>query len=346
MKHYVGLDVALKTTQICVMDQEQKIVAEAKIETHPEALSQYLFKLGLNYQRVGLETGNLAQWLYTGMAEAGLPIICVDARKIKSFLKLQKVNKNDRNDARGIAKAMHIGTEHAVHMKTIESQRMRSLLAARKSIQIKMNDLKMFVRGNIRQYGMKMDKVSLSMWEARVRELIAGDNFLCMVVEPILVCIRTMRQQVVVLSKEINQITRGDPTCRLLMTCPGVGPVVSLTFKTSIDIPERFANSQTVGAYLGLTPKQNQSGETDKRGRISRAGDIAMRTALVEAAHSMLSRGRACWLKEWALKIKKRTNLFVAAIALARRLAVILHRMWVDKTEFCWEAAPKRAVAA
>jgi transposase len=346
VKHYVGLDVALKTTQVCVMDQEQKIVAETKIETHPEALALYLHKLGLTYHRVGLETGALAQWLFEGMARTGLPICCVDARKIKGFLKLEKTNKNDRNDARGIAKLMVFGTEHMVHVKSLEAQRMRSLLAARKSIQIKMLDLKGFVRGNIRQYGLKMDKISESAWEMRVRELIAGDNFLHMLIEPVLTCIRTMRIEVVRLSKEIHQITRRDPTCRLLMTCPGVGPIVSLAFKSAIDIPERFTSSQTVGAFLGLTPKQNQSGETDNKGKISRAGDTGLRTVLVEAAHMILARGRPSWLKDWALKVKKRTNLFVAAVALARKLAVIMHRMWLDNTEFRWERAPEMAQTA
>jgi transposase len=345
VKHYVGLDVALKNTQICVMDQDRKIVAETSIETHPDALAQYLLGLNLEFHRVGLETGNLAQWLYTGMASRGLPIFCVDARKIKGFLKLEKVNKNDRTDARGIAKLMLFGTEHLVHIKTDNSQRMRALLLARKSVQSNMISMELVVRGILRNFGLKMGATTRPKWEARVRELISHDAFLQSTLDPMLAAWRELRLQLAVLHKQILRITRDDPTCRILMTAPGVGPIVSLAFKSSIDIPERFTSSQTIGAFLGLTPKQNQSGETDTRGKISRAGDVSMRTLLVEAAMMVLACGKPSWLKDWALKVKARSNLFIAAIALARKLAVILHRMWMDGTEFRWDREPMAAAA-
>jgi transposase len=336
-RHYVGLDVALKETQICVIDEEMKIVAESKTDTSPEAISIYLRDLGLAYHRIGLETGSLAHWIYIGLARSGLPAFVLDARKVKSFLRLETTNKNDRNDARGLARMMCFGTPHVVHVKSEHSQRMRALLAARKTVQIKMIDLEMFVRGIIRQFGLKIGSVSRPKWEARVRELVAGDSFLRDVTEPVLTCWRALRAQLAELTKQVSRITRQDPVCRLLMTCPGVGPVISLSFKSAVDIPERFQKSRSIGAALGLTPRQTQSGEVDHRGKISKAGDQVLRTLLVEAAFILLRMPRSSALKAWGVQVAKRRGIQRAVIAVARKLAVIMHRMWMDNTEFRWE---------
>lgn len=345
MKHYVGLDVSLKLTHICVMDQDQKVVAQTKVETDPETIALYLHDLKLTFQRVGLETGTLSQWLYTGLSRAGLPVFCLDARKVKGFLKLETTNKNDRNDAKGIARMMVFGTPHVVHVKTEESQRTRALLSARKTIQIKMIDIELFVRGNIRQFGLKVGVVTRPKWEERIRELVTDDAFLLSLIEPMLVAWRTLREQLAVLHKQILRITRDDPTCQLLMTCPGVGPVVALTFKSAIDIPERFQKSESVGAAVGLTPRQNQSGEVNVNGRISKAGDEALRSVLVEAALTLMHRPKNSWLKAWGLQVAKRRGMQRAAVAVARKLAVVMHRMWMDGTEFRWAREPE-AVAA
>lgn len=336
--HYVGLDVSLRSTQICVIDEEMNVVVEAKIDSNPEAIASYLRGLGLKYHRIGLETGSLAQWLYIELARSGLPAFVLDARKVKGFLKLETTNKTDRNDARGLARMMRFGALHVVHVKSEHSQRMRALLAARKTVQSKMIDLEMFIRGMIRQFGLKLGAVSRSKWEMRVRELIADDSFLRDVIEPVLACWRVLRVQFAALTKQVSRITCRDPICRLLMTCPGVGPVVSLSFKSTIDIPERFHKSQSIGAALGLAPRQIQSGEVDHRGKISKAGDHTLRTLLVEAAFTVLRMPRNSALKDWGGQVAKRRGIQRAAIAVARKLAVIMHRMWMDNTEFRWEA--------
>lgn len=345
MRHYVGLDVSRKSTHVCVMDQEQKVVAQTKLPTDPEAIALYLYDLKLTYHRVGLETGTQAQWLYAGLARAKLPVFCLDSRKVKGFLKLETTNKNDRNDAKGIARMMVFGTPHIVHVKTEPAQRMRALLTARKSVQTKMIDLELYVRGTIAQFGLEIGKTTRPKWEERVRELIEGDAFLQEMIEPVFECIRTLRAQLARLQKQVMKITRADPVCRLLMTCPGVGPVVSLTFKSTIDIPGRFTSSQSVGASLGLTPRQNQSGESDVNGRISKAGDEALRTALVEAALTLLTNSRNSWLKAWGLQVAKRRGMQKATIAVARKLSVVLHRMWMDNTEFRWAREPETVAA-
>jgi len=345
VKHYVGLDVSRKFTHVCVMDQEQKVIAQTKLPTDPEAIALFLHDLKLTYHRVGLETGTQAQWLYMGLAKAGLPVLCLDARKVKGFLKLETTNKNDRNDAKGIARMMVFGTPHVVHVKSEHAQRMRALLTARKSVQTKMIDLELYVRGTIAQFGFEIGVITRPKWEARVRELIEGDAFLMEMIEPVFECVRTLRVQLARLQRQVMKITRDDPTCRLLMSCPGVGPVVSLSFKSTIDIPERFTSSQSVGASLGLTPRQNQSGEVDVNGRISKAGDEALRTVLVEAALTVLTGKRNSWLKAWGLQVAKRRGMQKATVAVARKLSVVLHRMWMDNTEFRWAREPETAVA-
>jgi transposase len=345
INHYVGLDVSLKFTQICVIDEDMNVVAESKVETSFAAIALYLHELKLTYQRVGLETGNLAQWLYIGLSRAGLSVFVLDARKVKGFLKLETTNKNDRNDARGIARMIRFGTSHVVHVKSEHSQRMRVLLGARKTVQIKMIDLELFVRGMIRQFGLKLGPVSRPKWEARVRELIASDAFLQDVIEPILICWRALRAQFSALSKQILSTTRQDPICRLLMTCPGVGPVVSLSFKSAIDIPERFHRSRSIGAAVGLVPRQAQSGETDHKGSISKVGDQTLRTLLVEAALTLLRMPRSSPLQDWGLQVAKRRGIHRAAIAVARKLAVIMHRMWMDRTAFRWAGSGPLATA-
>lgn len=340
MKHYVGLDVSLKFTHICVVDQEQKVIAQAKVPTDPEAIALYLHDLKLTYHRVGLETGTKAQHLYMGLAKAGLPVFCLDARKVKGFLKLEATNKNDKNDAKGIARMMLFGTPHVVHVKTEDSQKKRALLTFRKSLKSKLIDLQLSVRGTISQFGMDIGKVSKGEWEGRVRELIAGDTFLQDIMEPLFESIRALRTQLARLERQVMQITRADPVCRLLQSCPGVGPVVSLSFKSSIDIPERFTSSQSVGAAIGLAPRQNQSGEVNVIGRISKAGDETLRSVLVEAALTVLTMARNSWLKAWGLQVAKRRGMQKAAIAVARKLAVILHRMWMDGSEFRWAREP------
>jgi transposase len=345
MKHYVGLDVSRKFTHVCVMDQEQKIIAQTKVLTDPEAIALYLHDLKLSYHRVGLETGTQAQWLYTGLGRAGLPVHCLDARRVKSFLKMEATNKNDRNDAKGIARLMVFGTPHVVHVKSLDAQEKRFLLSSRKSIQSKMIDMELHVRGSIAQFGLEVGPVTRPKWEKRVRELIEGNAFLQRVIEPLFRCIRTLREELANLQREVMQIARQDRVCRLLMTCPGVGPVVSLAFKSTIDIPERFTSSQSVGAALGLTPRQNQSGEVNINGKISKAGDETLRSTLVEAAMVVLRGPRNSWLRAWGLQVAKRRGYQKAAIAVARKLAVVLHRMWVDNTEFRWAREPEAATA-
>jgi transposase len=250
-------------------------------------------------------------------------------------------NKTDRNDARGIAQIMRTGWYRAVHVKSAACRSWRALLTARRMVINKRRDVENGLRALLREVGLKVGTPSRKDFAARVRELAADDQVLASLAESLLAVVDVMTGEVERLTKRVLDEVRVEPTCRRLMTVPGVGPLTALTFRATIDQPSRFRRSRDVGAHLGLTPRRYQSGQTDVQGRISRCGDELARTALYEAAHSLLIRGTK-WssLRAWGMNVAKRRGMARARVAVARKLAVILHRMWADSSEFRWGKQP------
>src|SRR6187200_1124700 len=346
MQHYVGLDLSVKETSVCIIDKARKVIREVKVATKPAAILAVLTEEALAIERIGLEAGPLSQWLYGALAEAGLPVICVETRHMKAALSAQ-INKSDRNDARGIAQMMRVGLYRPVHVKTMASQKRRMLLTSHQLLKAKALDIENDLRGTLRNFGLKVGMVGTVKFEARIRELVENVPDLAALVEPLLVVRRAIREQIAILHRRLLAIVRDDEVCRRLMTIPGVGPVVALTYRSTVDVPARFRNSKAVGAVFGLTPAQYQSGEIDRTGAISRCGDEMMRVMLYEAAHIMLVRStKWSWLKAWAMQIARRRGMKKAIVALARRLAVIMHRIWVDGTEFRWTREQHAAAGA
>jgi transposase len=345
MEHYAAIDVSLEWNSVCIVDATGKIVREAKIRSEREAVVEFFQATGLTFTRIGLEAGPLSQWLYAGLVEAGLPAICIETRHVKAALKAMTV-KTDKNDARGMAQLMRLGWFRPVHVKTLVAQEIRALLTARRLLLTKLCDIETSLRGILRGFGLKVGPVSKLRFESRIRALVTGQTMLERVVEPMLRVHAALRGEYAILHRELLATVRDDEVCRRLMTVPGVGAVVAMSFKSAIDQPERFQHSKAVGAHLGLTPRKYQSGEVDRTGRISKVGDAAVRTALFEAANIMLTRA-ARWssLKAWALRVGNRHGMKKAKVALARKLAVVLHRMWLDGTVFHWgsQAAPGAA---
>ena len=336
MKHYAGLDVSLEETSVCILDETGKICREIKVASHPEDLLRILQDPAWRFERIGLEAGLLSQWLFNGLAQAGLPVVCIETRHTKAFLNAQ-VNKSDRSDARGIAQMMRVNLFRPVHVKTLTSQKRRVLLTARKLLQEKAIAFENEIRGLLANFGLKVGVVGVAKFEERIRELIGDMPDLAEIMEPLLDARRRLREHFSTLHRKLLDLTRRDEVCRRLMSIPGVGPVVSLAFVATIDTPARFRTSKAVGPALGLTPVRSQSGHTERIGRISMCGDALMRTLLFEAAQVMLRRTtKWSWLKAWAMKVAQRRGSGKAIIALARRLAVIMHRMWRDGTEFRW----------
>jgi transposase len=291
----------------------------------------------LRLERIGLEAGPLSQWLYAALRKAGLAVELLETRHVRKALETMPV-KSDRNDARGIAQLMRLGWFRPVHCKSLAAQEVRALLTARKLLQAKLFDVEMSLRGILRGFGLKVGPTTPKRFAGRIKGLVAGQATLELVAAALLAVHEVLRREFDGLEKRVRAMARADERARLLMSAPGVGAIVALTYVSAIDDPARFKSSKGVGAYFGLTPKKHQSGEKDITGRISKMGDGSVRTALYEAAHIILTRPvKGSWLKSWAAKLARRAGMKKAKVALARRLAVILHRMWIDGTQF---AAP------
>ncbi len=335
MEHYAGIDVSLEYSSVCVVDANGKIVREGKAASEPDALISWLGSLGYKLSRIGLEAGPLSQWLFAAMREAGLAVELLETRHVRKAFEAMPV-KSDRNDARGIAQLMRLGWFRPVHCKSIGAQETRSLLTARKLVQSKLRDVENSLRGILRGFGLKVGKTTELKFAGRIKELVAGHPHLEMIAEALLAVHAVLRSEFMAFEKQVRKIARSDTRARLLMSTPAVGPIVALTYTSAIDDPGRFKSSKQVGAHFGLTPKRHQSGETDYTGRISKLGDRSVRTALYEAAHIMLTKPlKGCSaLKSWAMRIARRAGMSKAKVALARRLAVIMHRMLVDGKPF------------
>ena len=335
MTYYAGIDVSLEYSSVCVVDGAGKIIREQRIASEPEALIAWFRGLGFGLERIGLEAGPMSQWLYAAMRAAGLPVELLETRHVRDAFRAMPV-KSDRNDARGIAQLMRLGWFRPVHCKSMAAQEMRALLTARKLVQSKLLDVQMSLRGLLRGFGLKVGPTTPSRFAGRIRDLVEGNATLEVIAAALLAVHETLRRELAGFEKRVRSIARSDGRVRLLMSTPGVGAIVALTYVAAIDDPARFKSSKGVGAHFGLTPKKYQSGETDITGRISKIGDEGVRTALYEAGHIILTQPlKGCTaLKSWAMRLAKRAGMKKAKVALARKLAVIMHRMLVDGTLF------------
>jgi transposase len=344
MDHYAGIDVSLECSSVCVVDASGKIVREGKVASEPAALIAWFGSLGLPLSRIGLEAGPLSQWLCAPLREAGLAVELLETRHVRTAFETMPV-KSDRNDARGIAQLMRLGWFKPVHCKSLAAQEVRALLTARKLLQSKLFDVEMSVRGILRNFGLKVGRTTPKRFAGRIQKLVAGHPMLETIAEALLAGHAVLLREFSGLNKRVRAIAGSDVRTKLLMSAPGVGAIVALTYVSAVDDPRRFKSSKGVGAHYGLTPKKHQSGVKDVTGRISKLGDAGVRAALYEAAHVILTRPtKGGSLKSWAAKLARRAGMQKAKVALARKLAVILHRMWIDGTPFAF--TPKQAAAA
>ena len=336
MEHYAGLDVSLELTSVCIVDAQGHIIRETKVPSEPEDLVRYFQSLKFPIARVGLEAGPLSQWIHAGLVAAGFEAVLLETRHVKAALSAMTV-KTDRRDARGIAQLLRLGWYRSVHAKSASAQEVRALLTARKLIQGKLLDIESGIRGVLRGFGLKVGPISRGRFEARILDLVDGNAMLETVIGSMLSARTALQQEFTRLHRALLTLVRDDPVCRQLMSVPGVGAIVAITFKSGVDDPTRFRRSRDVGPHFGLTPRKYQSGELDVTGRITKVGDRMVRTALYEAASVMLTRTvRFSSLKAWGMAVAKRRGTRKARVALARKLGVILHRMWVDGTSFRW----------
>jgi transposase len=339
MPHYVGLDASKATTSICVVNEDGARVQEGAVETEPRAIIGFLRGQHRRYGRIGIEAMAITPRIYEALARAGLPIVCIENRHAHGVLTARTKKKTDRNDARGIAEMMRVGIFKPVHIKTQASQEAKVLLTARKFLVYKRKDIDNFVGAILLQAGLKLPRGSGPSFLKRVQPLIPKAGLLRETIDTMLEVRARLGMKIEQIEAKIAEVANADPICRRLLTAPGIGRLTALVYRTAVDVPERFSNSRNVGAHFGMTPGSRQTGRVERRGHITRCGDSAVRSALHLSARAILrSRTRPSALKTWGRRIVDQIGYWKAVVAVARKLAVILHRMWVTETDF--EALP------
>jgi len=331
-RHYfAGLDVGLHQTAICVVDDTGRQLLACEVASDAQVIQAKLASLKLEYQRVGLETGQLSIHLTKALRALGLPAVCMDARQVAAALSTV-VNKTDANDARGIAHLLRCGLFREVHIKSDDACDKRILLASRRQLKMQVSSLEATIRGLLKIHGVVLGPANRLSYLLRVREAMQRlDAASRLGMEALVASLEQLRAACKSLDAALKQLSQGDARSRLLMSMPGVGPLTSTTLVATLDDASRFKNARSVGAYLGLTPRQYSSGQTQRQGRISRAGPSECRAMLYEAAHCLLHfyKGKS-QLKKWGLALAKKKGMQRAIVAVARRMAVIMHRMLIS----------------
>ena len=336
--HYVGLDVSVARTAVCIMDAAGQVVREQSVASTPEAITRAIRATG-EAERIGLEAGINSAWIARGLADAKLPVIVIDATHAAAALKTGFRNETDKNDARGIADLMRVNKFRSVSVKSVAAQRDRALLTVREQLRRQSLDARNIIWSILQVEGLKPPKLTSPAFQALVAQSL-DDDALAPMLRSLAAIVEQIDHQLAGLDREIAARAKASAACKRLMTVPGVGPLVALTYAAGVDDPTRFSDSRTVGAHFGLTPRRFQSGEMDWSGGISRAGDAGVRRALYQAANVLIHHSRGwCALKSWAMRVAKRRGLGKAKVALARKLAVVLHRMWIAEEDYRLKAA-------
>jgi hypothetical protein len=333
MGYYAGLDVSLKETFVNIINERGEIVKEGIVGSYAGELSRYLLEEGYQFDKIGIESGQLSISLCKGLRKKGLPVLCVDARHMAAALSA-RINKNDKNDARGIAQMMRAGLYKEVLIKSDESCERKVLVGSRRQLVNTRKQVMGTIRGLLKIYGITLGTQALFVEKVRSKiEDLSQEVKIS--IESLLSSLCGIERSIDTLHKEMVRLSKRDDDCKRLMTIPGVGAVTAMTYKAALDSPERFEDSSSVGAYFGITPRQYASGEVNRQGSISKMGPKECRTLLYEAAQVLLTRTKSsCKLKSWGMKLIKKKGRKKAIVAVARKLAVIMHRMLVDKTEF------------
>lgn len=334
MGYYAGFDVSEEVTSVCVLDGHGAVVDEARVASDPDALAGYLSRWGGELEIVGLEAGALTPWLARELVTLGLPAVAIETRRMKAYARASSV-KTDRRDAKMIAQAMRAGLYQPVHVKGEEAHAARLLLSARAMLLGQARQLQVKIRGDLKPFGVRLGKVGSGGFAARLKQRLAGREDLMALVAPMLAMRAALLDEVRCYDRQIRAQATGDPVCRRLMSVPGIGTIIAFAYKAAIENPARFARSADVPAALGLVPRIDQSGERERIGSITKTGDAMLRSLLFEAANVLLTRTKKSFaLKRWGMKIAKRRGMNRARVAVARRLAIILHRMWADGSTF------------
>ena len=345
MALFAGLDVGGKHTAVCVVDEAGRIVWQGMVDTHPEMIAAALKRFRGKLAKVGLESGPFTPHLHRSLAAQDYPMVCMDARRAADAIKSKRI-KTDKNDARALAEMLRTGWFTAVHVKTVESHRIKTLLGARDQLVKIKRSLGNQVRGLLRPFGIRLpSRVGTKAFAEAAHRATQTDPIMHASIEALLEALVSIDAQVGKLDAELKQLAGHSEVAWRLMSVPGIGPVTALAFMAAIEDPNRFGRTRDIGAYLGLTAKRYQSGDTDVRLGISKQGDSMARHYLYEAANVLLTTVKKRFaLRSWGLKLMKSHGPKKARVAVARKLAVLLGRIWKDGTHF--DALKDQAIPA
>jgi len=326
MEEYIGLDVSMKETAVSIR-RDGKRVWRGKCASDPKLIAELIRKRAPAVKRVVFETGPLSVWFYHAFRAEGVPATCIDARHAKAALDMAP-NKTDANDADGLAHLAEVGFFREVRVKGFDSMLTRTLVAARTRLVRITTELSNQIRGIMKTFGLLVPAGKGSIFEKNVRRLLADQDGLASIVLPMLEAWRGIRTRAAELGRQLVADARQSQACRILMSIPGIGAITATSFATAIEDPDNFRKSRSVGAWVGLTTRRYQSGEVDYDGHISRRGDRHLRSLLYEAASVILTRSSTgSSLRTWGLQLRERIGFKRAAVAVARKLAVIMHAM-------------------
>jgi len=342
VQQYVAFDVSKQSSEAVIVDVAGNRLMSRQVATDPSAMIAFVATYGRNVALVGFEAGPLSTWLYHELTGAGLPVVCIDSWRARAALSA-RLNKTDRTDAAGLADLLRAGFHHEVHVKSYAAHEVRTMLKARDSLVAQRRTLQNTIRGLLETFGLILRRGSGGRFAVLVEDALGSRPSLRPAIEPLLRVWHAAREAAAAMHRRLRAMARADADCRRLMTTPGVGPINALAFTSAIDDPARFHDSRAVGAYFGLTPRRYQSGKSDHVGKISRAGDGFMRSLLFEAAQCLVFEAAQCLafrssrapaLKAWFEALAARIGRKKALVALARKLAVILHAMLVHGRDF------------
>jgi len=348
MSYYAGLDISMKETVICIVNDKGEFVHKGRSKTDPEKIAMHLKKTNFNLEKIGIESGSLSHWLVNELRSQDLPAICIDARKMAAFLSV-RINKTDDNDAQGIAEAMRCNLYKEVSQKSQQAVETATLMRCRRTLVQQKVQLSNGVRGFLKTYGVRLGACGEKEFPEKVRKAFPEILTIARTgIEGLLNSYEKLCEEIKKLDRKIEELAKNDEDVKRLMTIPGVGLITAMSFKTEIDDPKKFNKSRDVGAYLGMTPRQYSSGETKRQGHISKCGSAEVRSLLTEAGLVCITRSKK-WskLKAWGLKIMRKHGAKKAAVAVGRKLSVIMHRMLIEKKDFIYGEEPKaKEVAA
>jgi transposase len=326
MEEYIGLDVSMKETAVSIRRGGERIW-RGKCASDPKIIAELIRKRAPTVKRVVFETGPLSVWFYHSLRAEELPAICIDARHAKAALDMAP-NKTDANDADGLAHLAEVGFFREVRVKGYDSMLTRALVSTRTRLVHISTELSNQIRGIMKTFGLVVPAGKGSTFEKNVRSLLVDQDGLAPIVLPMLEAWRSIRIRAAELGRQLVAEARQSQACRIVMSIPGIGAITATSFVAAIEDPDNFKKSRSVGAWLGLTTRRYQSGEVDYDGHISRRGDCHLRALLYEAATVILTRSTAdSGLRKWGLQLRERIGFKRAAVAVARKLAVIMHAM-------------------